>query len=64
MLRKDSLDAVPHDAVVNTTCLKMLDHKHSFPVNVSVLADGREKKEKKKIQLIDPPPAPPDQTLP
>lgn len=42
MLRKDDLNAVPHDAVVNTICLKMLDHKHSFPVNVSVLEDNRE----------------------
>lgn len=29
-------------AVVNTTCLKMLDHEHNFPVNVAVLEDNRD----------------------
>lgn len=60
MLRNDDLNSVPHDAVVNTICLKMLDHKHNFPVNVSVLEDNREISvrndfiQKKKIQLTDP----------
>lgn len=40
-LRKDDLNAVLRGAVVNTICLKMLDHKHNFPVNVSVLEDNK-----------------------